>query len=230
MADGYGFGGEGDWKTSALLRVAQGRRRRAARRHLVHGGLHLRPGPGRRADPRRPHARGLPDASPARSRGSRCTRWASAAARTRPGWCSPPRPAPGVVVGWSTCGDRFRWVANEIDVVEPSEPLPNLPVARAVWQPRPDFATCDRGLADRRRPAPHRADHAARRRRAHRPGRGVLDRAGAHRRRHHAALAGQGAALERRLPPPRPAPVAPLRTFRAESPADEPDFRRRKSG
>jgi L-arabinose isomerase len=31
--------------------------------------------------------------------------------------------------------------ANEIDVVEPDEPLPRLPVARAVWKPRPDLTT-----------------------------------------------------------------------------------------
>ena len=36
-------------------------------------------------------------------------------------------------------------MANEIDVVEPDEPLPNLPVARAVWEPRPDFATATEG-------------------------------------------------------------------------------------
>jgi L-arabinose isomerase len=38
-------------------------------------------------------------------------------------------------------GDRFRLVANEIDVVAPDQPLPHLPVARAVWKPRPDFRT-----------------------------------------------------------------------------------------
>ena len=37
--------------------------------------------------------------------------------------------------------DRFRLVANVVDVVDPDEPLPNLPVARAVWEPAPDFAT-----------------------------------------------------------------------------------------
>jgi L-arabinose isomerase len=52
---------------------------------------------------------------------------------------------PGVVVGWADLGDRFRWVANEIDLVEPDEPLPNLPVARAVWEPRPDFSTATEG-------------------------------------------------------------------------------------
>jgi L-arabinose isomerase len=38
-------------------------------------------------------------------------------------------------------GDRFRLVANEIEVVAPDEPLPRLPVARAVWEPAPDLRT-----------------------------------------------------------------------------------------
>ena len=37
--------------------------------------------------------------------------------------------------------DRFRLTANVVDVVAPDEALPHLPVARAVWKPRPDFAT-----------------------------------------------------------------------------------------
>jgi L-arabinose isomerase len=32
-------------------------------------------------------------------------------------------------------------VANEVEVVDPDEPLPRLPVARAVWRPKPDLAT-----------------------------------------------------------------------------------------
>jgi L-arabinose isomerase len=54
-------------------------------------------------------------------------------------------PGAGITLGWSDLGDRFRWVSNVIDVVEPSEPLPNLPVARAVWEPRPDFETATEG-------------------------------------------------------------------------------------
>jgi len=38
-------------------------------------------------------------------------------------------------------GDRFRLIANAIDVVPPDEDLPRLPVARALWRPRPDFFT-----------------------------------------------------------------------------------------
>ena len=145
MADGYGFGGEGDWKTSALLRVLKvaGAGLPGGTSFMEDYTYDLDAGRARRSSA--PTCSRSARRSPARSRGSRCTRWASAAARTRPAWCSPPRRRPGVVIGWSDLGDRFRWVANEIDVVEPSEPLPNLPVARAVWQPRPDFATATEG-------------------------------------------------------------------------------------
>jgi L-arabinose isomerase len=37
--------------------------------------------------------------------------------------------------------DRFRLTANTVDLVEPSAPLPRLPVGRAVWKPHPDFTT-----------------------------------------------------------------------------------------
>jgi L-arabinose isomerase len=36
-------------------------------------------------------------------------------------------------------GDRFRMIVNEVDVVPPDESLKELPVARAVWIPRPNL-------------------------------------------------------------------------------------------
>ena len=50
-------------------------------------------------------------------------------------------PGPAVVVGLLDLGDRFRLVLNEVELVEPAEDLPRLPVARALWRPKPDFAT-----------------------------------------------------------------------------------------
>ena len=50
-------------------------------------------------------------------------------------------PGPAFVVGMADLGDRFRLTANEIELVPPDEPLPNLPVARAVWEPRPNLTT-----------------------------------------------------------------------------------------
>jgi L-arabinose isomerase len=38
-------------------------------------------------------------------------------------------------------GQRFRMVANVVDVVPTDAPLPNLPVARALWLPRPNLKT-----------------------------------------------------------------------------------------
>jgi L-arabinose isomerase len=49
-------------------------------------------------------------------------------------------PGPGLVVGMLDLGTRLRLVANEIDVVEPEQPMPRLPVARAVWEPRPSLS------------------------------------------------------------------------------------------
>jgi L-arabinose isomerase len=50
-------------------------------------------------------------------------------------------PGPATVVGICDLGDRFRLVLNGVDVVAPDEPLPRLPVARAMWEPKPDLAT-----------------------------------------------------------------------------------------
>jgi L-arabinose isomerase len=50
-------------------------------------------------------------------------------------------PGPAVVVALLDVGDRFRLVANVVEVVAPDEELPRLPVARAVWEPAPDLPT-----------------------------------------------------------------------------------------
>jgi L-arabinose isomerase len=49
-------------------------------------------------------------------------------------------PGPAVVCGLLDLGDRFRLVANQVDLIEPPAPLPRLPVARALWRPRPSLA------------------------------------------------------------------------------------------
>jgi L-arabinose isomerase len=50
-------------------------------------------------------------------------------------------PGTATVIGIVDMGDRFRLVANTIEVVPPDEPLPKLPVARAVWKPAPSLST-----------------------------------------------------------------------------------------
>ena len=49
-------------------------------------------------------------------------------------------PGPAVAVTLVDLGHRYRMIVNEVEVVEP-EDLPKLPVARALWVPKPDLKT-----------------------------------------------------------------------------------------
>ena len=46
---------------------------------------------------------------------------------------------PAVVASLVDMGNRFRMIVNEIDVIQPDQALPKLPVARAVWLPKPSL-------------------------------------------------------------------------------------------
>ena len=61
----------------------------------------------------------------------RCIRWESAGRLTRHRWCSNYKREPR--------STRFRLLVNTVDVIPPDAPLPKLPVARALWIPRPNF-------------------------------------------------------------------------------------------
>ncbi|WP_214109553.1 L-arabinose isomerase [Acrocarpospora catenulata] len=140
MGDGYGFGGEGDWKTSVLLRAMKvmGRGRPGGSSFMEDYTYDLTPGNevilgAHMLEVCPSIAAGTPSCEihPLSIGGKEDpVRLVFDAA-----------PGPAVVVGLMDLGDRLRLVANEIDVVPPPEPLPNLPVARAVWRPRPDLRT-----------------------------------------------------------------------------------------
>ncbi|HEY6793096.1 MAG TPA: L-arabinose isomerase [Kineosporiaceae bacterium] len=138
MADGYGFGGEGDWKTSTLLATlkAAGAGSGLGTSFMEDYTYHLGPG-----EPKILGAHML-EVCPtiADGRPSCEIHPLSIGDREDPvRLVFDSRPGPAVVIGLADLGDRFRLVANEIDVVPPDEPLPALPVARAVWTPRPSL-------------------------------------------------------------------------------------------
>lgn len=140
MADGYGFGGEGDWKTSVLLRgmKVMARGLPGGTSFMEDYTYHLVPGEEKILGAH------MLEVCPTIT-----TRRASLEIHPLSigGREDPVRlrftadPGPAVVAGLSDLGDRFRLTVNEIDVVEPDEDLPNLPVACAVWKPRPSLAT-----------------------------------------------------------------------------------------
>jgi L-arabinose isomerase len=138
MADGYGFGGEGDWKTALLLRTVKvmGEGLPGGASFMEDYTYHLGPGPSRILGAHmlevcpsiaagRPRLEIHPLGIGAREDPVRLRFTAS--------------PGPGVVVGMCDLGSRFRLVANTIDVVPPDEELPRLPVACAVWSPHPSL-------------------------------------------------------------------------------------------
>ena len=138
MADGYGFGAEGDWKTAALVRamkvMAQG----------ISGGTsfmedytyHFEPG----------NQMVL---------GAHMLEVCASIADGKPrlemhplgigGKEDPPRlvfnvsAKPALNATMIDLGDRFRMLVNEVDVVDPAKDLPKLPVARVVWKPLPNL-------------------------------------------------------------------------------------------
>ncbi|RZQ61002.1 L-arabinose isomerase [Amycolatopsis suaedae] len=140
MGDGYGFGGEGDWKTSALLAAVKAMGAGTGRGTSFMEDYTYHFGPG---EPKILGAHMLEVCPSIAAATPSCEIHPLAIG----GREDPVRlvfdaaPGPGVVVGLADLGDRFRLVANEVEVVAPDEPLPNLPVARAVWKPAPTLAT-----------------------------------------------------------------------------------------
>jgi L-arabinose isomerase len=140
MADGYGFGAEGDWKTAVMVRLAK-----VMSRGLP-GGTSFMEDYTYHLDPAGPLVLG-----------AHMLEVCPTVAETKPsceihplsigGRSDPVRlvfdaaPGPAIVAALMDMGDRFRILANQIEIVRPPAPMPRLPVGRAVWTPLPDFAT-----------------------------------------------------------------------------------------
>lgn len=140
MADGYGFGAEGDWKTAVLVRAA------AVMGAGLPGGASLMEDYTYHLEPGNELILGahMLEVSP-----SLTTQ--RARLEVHPlgigGKEDPVRlvftadAGPAVVAALSDMRDRFRLVANVVENVALPAPMPHLPVGHAVWKPAPDFAT-----------------------------------------------------------------------------------------
>ena len=142
MADGYGFGAEGDWKTAGLLRVLKtmgaAGSEHAGTSFMEDYTYHFGPG-----EPKILGAHMLEICPSISSQRPRCEiHPLSIGDREDPvRLVFDADPGIGFVVGILDLGDRFRLVANEVELVEADAPLPRLPVARATWKPAPNLAT-----------------------------------------------------------------------------------------
>jgi L-arabinose isomerase len=138
MADGYGFGAEGDWKTSALLRSMK------VMAHGLPGGTSFMEDYTYHLDP-----------SGMKVLGSHMLEICPTIAADKPkleihplgigGKADPVRlvfdstTGPALNASVIDLHNRFRMIVNTVEVVRPDHPLPKLPVARALWLPHPDL-------------------------------------------------------------------------------------------
>lgn len=140
MADGYGFGAEGDWKTAALLRAMKvmSAGKEGGTSFMEYYTYHLEQG----------NVKVL---------GAHMLEICPSIAEDTPrleiaplsigGKADPARlvfdtsPGPALNASLIDLGGRFRMIVNEVEVTRPDHPLPKLPVARALWAPKPDFQT-----------------------------------------------------------------------------------------
>lgn len=140
MKDGYGFGGEGDWKTAALVRamkvMATGLK--GGNSFMEDYTYHFEPG----------NEMVL---------GAHMLEICESIAAGKPkcevhplgigGKADPVRLVFNVPGGAALnasiidMGNRFRLLVNEVVAVDPKHDLPNLPVARVLWKPLPDMST-----------------------------------------------------------------------------------------
>lgn len=140
MADGYGFGAEGDWKTAALVRAMKvmGSGLKGGNSFMEDYTYHF-------------------DPTNQMVLGAHMLEICESIADARPsceihplgigGKADPVRlvfnSAPGAALNASVIdmGNRFRLLVNEVEAVAPLHDLPKLPVARVLWKPYPDMPT-----------------------------------------------------------------------------------------
>lgn len=140
MADGFGFAGEGDWKTAALVRACKvmGAGLEGGNAFMEDYTYHF--------DPNNSLVLGshMLEIDASLSNGK-------ASLEVHPlgigGKADPARLVFNVAAGPAfnaslvDMGNRFRLIVNEVEAVEPVEDLPKLPVARVLWKPLPDMKT-----------------------------------------------------------------------------------------
>jgi L-arabinose isomerase len=137
MAEGYGFGAEGDWKTAALVRAMK-----VMSAALPGGTSFMEDYTYDFGQPRRVLGAHMLEICPsiAESRPSLEIHPLAIGGKADPvRLVFTARSGPAVNVSLVDLGHRFRMVVNEVEVVPPDAPLPRLPVARAVWVPRPSL-------------------------------------------------------------------------------------------
>jgi L-arabinose isomerase len=140
MADGYGYGGEGDWKTSVLVRTSKVMAAGLA------GGTSFMEDYTYHFSPNNNQVLGshMLEICPTIASGKPTCEIhplgiGGKADPVRLVFNSPAGPA--LNASMVDMGGRFRLIVNEVEAIEPAAELPKLPVARVLWKTKPDLKT-----------------------------------------------------------------------------------------
>ncbi|MEN8702360.1 L-arabinose isomerase [Bacillus infantis] len=136
MAQGYGFAGEGDWKTAALDRLLKVMSRNQSTGFMEDYTYELAAG---RESILQSHMLEV-DPSLASSKPKIVVSPLGIGDREDPArLVFDGKAGDGVVVSMADFGTHFKLLINEIAAFEPTVPAPNLPVARVLWEVKPNF-------------------------------------------------------------------------------------------
>jgi len=137
MAEGYGFGAEGDWKTAALVRTmwVMGQGLPGGQSFLEDYTLNFA---GENSSILQAHMLEINPEITAKKPRIEVHFLGIGDARTCARLVFQAHPGNGIAATIVDMGNRFRMIVNEVEVIEP-QPLPKLPVACALWKPLPNF-------------------------------------------------------------------------------------------
>ncbi|GAA0270495.1 L-arabinose isomerase [Faecalicatena contorta] len=142
MEKGYGFGGEGDWKTAAMVRImkimTQGIKDAKGTSFMEDYTYNLVPG---KEGILQAH---MLEVCPSIAEGpiSIKAQPLSMGDREDPArLVFTAKEGPAVATSLIDLGDRFRLIINTVDCKKTEKPMPKLPVATAFWTPQPNLQT-----------------------------------------------------------------------------------------
>ncbi|WP_339998076.1 L-arabinose isomerase [Priestia aryabhattai] len=136
MAQGYGFAGEGDWKTAALDRLLKVMSHNQSTGFMEDYTYELAPG---RESVLQSHMLEV-DPTLAVNKPKLIVSPLGIGNREDPArLVFDGKQGEGVVVSMADFGTHYKLLINEVSAFEPEVPAPNLPVARVLWNIKPNF-------------------------------------------------------------------------------------------
>lgn len=142
MQKGYGFGGEGDWKTSAMVRLmkvmSQGVPNAKGTSFMEDYTYNLVPG---KQGILQAHMLEVCPSIAEGKVGIRVTPLSMGSREEPARLVFTSKTGPGIATSLVDLGNRFRLIINEVDCKNVEKPMPKLPVATAFWTPRPNLET-----------------------------------------------------------------------------------------